>query len=106
MPTKQSWIEKINFKKLKKMKTLDEVISELSAIRDKIGGNVQVFFDKNGCDDGPRSITEIEETGYFTDDEEFYWTDDYTSRESDVVHKLVRIYSDRESLFDNLGRNQ
>lgn len=85
------------------MKTLDEVIAELSAIRDKIGGNVQVFFDKNGCWDGPMSITEIEETGCFTgSDDEFYWLEDADPDPSNKVHKLVRIYSDRSLLFDNL----
>ena len=85
------------------MKTLDEVIHELSAIRDEIGGNVQVFFDKNGCDEGPRSITDIEETGCFTgSDNEFYWTDDAEPEPTDEVTKLVRIYSDRSSLFNNL----
>jgi hypothetical protein len=86
------------------MKTLDEMINELTVLRDKLGGNVQVFFDKNGCDDGPRSITEIDECSYFTDDEGFYWASDYDSG-SNKVTKVVRIYSDRSSLFDNLENN-
>ena len=86
------------------MKTLDQMISELSVMRDKLGGNIQVFFDKNGCDDGPRSITDIEDVGYFIDDHgEFYWTSDYIPEPSDKVTKLVRIYSNRSGLFDNLG---
>lgn len=84
------------------MKTIDQVISELTVLRNKLGGNVQVFFDKNGCDDAARSITDIEEVGYFTDsDGEFCWTSDYEP-ENYQVHKLVRIYSNRSSLFDNL----
>jgi len=85
------------------MKTIDDVINELSVIRDKIGGNVQVFFDKNGCDDGARSITEIEEAGYFCDDDGFYWTGNCIPDDTHKVHKLVRIYSDRSSLFDSLS---
>jgi hypothetical protein len=84
------------------MKTLDQMIVELTALRDKVGGNVQVFFDKNGCDEGPRSITEIKETGYFTDVDGFYWVDDYSPTDSHKVYPLIRIYSDRSSLFDNL----
>lgn len=88
------------------MKTLNQMIGELTAMRDSIGGDVQVFFDKNGCDDGPRSITDIETVGYFTDgDGEIYWTSDYVPEPSDKVTKLVRIYSDRSSLFDNLLEN-
>jgi len=86
------------------MKTVDQMIAELTALRDKVGGNVQVFFDKNGCDDGPRSITDIEDVGYFIDNHngEFYWTSDYIPEPSDKVTKLVRIYSNRSSLYDNL----
>jgi len=84
------------------MKTLDEMINELSAIRDKIGGNVQVFFDKNGCWDGPMSITDVEETGYFFNSEEFFWLGDAIPEPEDKVTKLVRIYSDRSHLFENL----
>ena len=88
----------------KMMKTLDQMIAELSVMRDNLSGDTQVFFDKNGCDDGPRSITDIETVGYFTDSEgNFYWTSDYTPEPSDKVTKLVRIYSDRSSLLDNLG---
>jgi hypothetical protein len=85
------------------MKTLDEMINELTILRDKLGGNVQVFFDKNGCDDAARSITDIEEVEYFRDSNgEFFWTSD-NEPENYQVNKLVRIYSDRSSLFDNLG---
>lgn len=98
------------------MKTIDQMISELTVLqiekylpvtlitflRDKLGGNVQVFFDKNGCDDGARSITDIQEVGYFRNsDGEFFWTSDYEP-ENYQVNKLVRIYSNRSSLFHNL----
>ena len=86
------------------MKTLDQMISELTVLRDKVGGNVKVFFDKNGCDDGARSITDIDEVGYFRNDGEFFWTSDYDP-ENHKVNKLVRIYSNRSSLFDNLENN-
>jgi hypothetical protein len=108
------------------MKTLDQVINELSVIRDKVGGNVQVFFDKNGADDGPRSITSIKITGYFyqldpIDNERYIeWIENYEEyadankisiKNSDAldtfndkkVYKLVELYSDRRGcLFDTL----
>lgn len=84
------------------MKTIDQMISELTVLRDKLGGNVQVFFDKNGCDDGPRSITEIEETGYFADEEGFYWTEDFIPESYHKIRPLVRIYSNRSLLYNNL----
>ena len=87
------------------MKTLDEMINELVALRDKLGGNVQVFFDKNGCWDGPMSITDVEEVGHFTTSNgEFCWTSDYKP-ENYPVNKLVRIYSNRSCLFENLENN-
>ena len=88
------------------MKTIDQVISELTVLRNKLGGNVQVFFDKNGADDGERSITDIDEVGYFynSEDGEFCWVSDWHPGDH-KVHKMVRIYSDRASLYDNLENN-
>lgn len=89
------------------MKTINEMINELTVLRDKLGGNVQVFFDKNGADDGARSITDIDEVGYFynSEDGEFCWVSDWDPGEH-KVHKMVRIYSNRASLYDNLENKQ
>lgn len=86
------------------MKTIDQMINELTILRDKLGGNIQVFFDKNGCYDGPKSITAIEETGYFTDEdgEGFYMIDEYVPESHHKIRKLVRLYSNRAELSENL----
>lgn len=93
------------------MKTIDELIGDLTKLKNELGGNTEVLFSFNGCTESGEllRISEVEVTGFFTDPNdpngEIYQLGDYEPDPGDQIKKYVNIYSNREKFVDGEGIN-
>jgi hypothetical protein len=86
-------------------KTVNELISELEKIKNEGKGHLKVIYDKNGCWNGPREITEVKKTGYIFeslgDHDELSWIEDIDPNPTDQITEIIVLYSDREEFNPN-----